>query len=278
MRLKVFIVLVVALLVGWIVSGQGLIIGQPVKPLSSSSGFTSDCGTVPVTRGLVQWICAKTFFNLGVANDAVVTNWPDSGPLFSNHLYRTNPFGGMQDPTFKTNSGIAAQPYAVLFGDAGSGSAMANSNAWFSGLPSAELIMVAKRSFSASDAGWMTMGSSGQDNFWYSGGTPNTFSDFGSTVRKNAGNLDFKSTNIFRVYLSTTNGSWTLYTNGATAAFTTAVNTVGWPTDASQALYGYSLPSGYPSGLHIFEVLAYTNILTSGERSSIDAWLATKYP
>jgi hypothetical protein len=61
-------------------------------------------------------------------------------------------------------------------------------------------------------------------------------------------------------------------------AFSTNVNTVGWPTNSARALYGYSLPSGFQSGLQLFELLAFTNILTTSERAALDAWLDSKYP
>lgn len=237
------------------------------------------CGTPPVTTDLVQWLCVNAF-TTKVDGDAV-DFWPDASPKLTNGVYWSSTLfggGGLIHPRYFAG-GANGLPF-IAFGDNTEYAPIVNSNAWWTGSSAAEIFYVIDSGgLTWTDGGFNHLGGSGFDDMLWAGSQPGdqAIMNFGSTVTKGLG-FGFKGWNgpIVLGFWSAAS-DWGCLTN-TSVAYSTNVNTVGWPASAATAIVaGCTYPTGFPVPYKLYEVLIYTNKLSDSDMTNTVNWLRGKY-
>ena len=224
-------------------------------------------GSPPAT-GLIGWWKADA---IAAANGASLAQWDDSSGS-ANHL--TQVVGGSQ-PTYATNqvNGLPAVRFTTQY---------FNVPSMLGGLTQAEVFVVVRIDLDPPVDGfqtglWNWGGTGERSHFPYVDGV--VYDDFMTGSRFTTGNPNL-SLAAWRCYNTSAanGGSWTSRLDG-TQLFTTALG-IGTFTNAGTSYVGLSLAGGgsnyYLAGW-IAEILFYNATLSSGDRSTVNAYLSAKY-
>jgi hypothetical protein len=204
-----------------------------------------------------------------VASDAdPVGAWDDES---GNGRHYTQATGGNR-PTFRT-AVVNSEP-VVRFA-AGSAQWLGGPD-FLTGFSAGEVVVVVKLNADPpfSDGGMWDFGSTADsEHYCYADG--NIYEEFGTTSRKSTGNPT-PALNSWRRYgVWSASGDFASYFDGASGSphYSTGTNTVGWTT---APFLGKSNAGFYLDG-DIAELVLSSAKLSSGDRSSLDSYLATKY-
>jgi hypothetical protein len=118
--------------------------------------------------------------------------------------------------------------------------------------------------------GW---GSDTAGSHWPFAGDNQIYDTFGTTSRKTVGDPTPALTTM-RVYnVRSATNAWSAHLDG-TQIFSTATNTTGWGTGTHNI--GFN-PTAQRLKGYIAEIILYSSVLSSGDRSIIHAYLNSKY-
>lgn len=148
----------------------------------------------------------------------------------------------------------------------------------FTGMTASEAFFICKNNHDPADnanrGGWGDFCSDGQDQHH-----PHTdgviYDGFGSTARKSTGNPSaaLDSNHLYNVI--STSSEWTANING-TQHYTTATNTVGWPT-AGNCMFGRSQSTTNHWEGQCAEIIIYDAKLSTADRDAIEAYVNARY-
>lgn len=237
-----------------------------------------ECGSPPVYTNLTLWLCAESLkVSPGYVEGQTFTNWTDISPGGTNGVYYTNKDSAAYVAPLFHSSGQNGKAY-VDVGDAGHSTPLVSSNAWFSGLTSGESFWVIHNSYILGLGwDWITSNTSSGYSRLTEGVTQNVWSSWGSTTYKDCNFGIYIVGGRFLIYdIYTANNDWAMYTNGV-VAFSTNSSTVGWPATAKAGYLTQSAPNGTQMGGRLYEILVYTNKLSTSDRTAVNNWLKTKY-
>jgi hypothetical protein len=215
--------------------------------------------------GLVAWFKADAIS--GKNDGDAISSWTDSSGN-TNHAVQAT---GSLQPLYKTaiQNGKPVVRFDgtddyVQFGDAsaltaGTGFIVAKANAD----PAA----------ASTNAGLWHLGTHAATPTFYPFTDSNVYDAFGTDSRKSTGNPT-PTLAAFNVYtVSSAAGAWTSWFNG-TQHFTTATNTVSFPTDPK---LGRGIAAGVALLGDIGEFLLYNSALSAGNRQAVEAYLKAKW-
>lgn len=227
---------------------------------SDGSGFS------PASiSGLTLWLKAHAI--TGLNDGDPVATWTD---LSGNGNNATQAVGANR-PKYKTNI-VNALPVVRFERDDSSNLGFADV---FSSLTAAEIFVAVKINtdppVAFADALWYFGSTASDSHYPFTDG--NIYEDFGTSVRKTVGNPG-QSLAIWAIYnITSISGEFTTRLSG-TQIFTTATNTVGFTTTAA---IGKSIGgAGFLDG-DIAEIIMYNAKLSSGDRTLVKTYLASKY-
>lgn len=226
-------------------------------------------GTPDTITGLHTWHKADAI--TGKSDGDPVAQWDDES---GNGWHLTQPTSGLE-PIYKT--GIINGLPVLRFDGAGARYAYADSV--FGGLSEGEMFVVIKLvndppNVSSKAGAWNFGSSSNRSHYPFTDGV--VYESFGSTARKNTGDPT-PSLASWRLYNPASSSTeWTSRIDGS-VHFTTATNTVGFPSSAIE--FG----SNYVGGTREFvdgdiaELIIYDNVLSSAYRTTVEDYIADKY-
>jgi hypothetical protein len=292
-RFPVIAALALLLLVGPLLA-QVFLPARRVVPFPSGEPPTcaeTECGTPPVTDGLVQWLCPNMLATcLGYTNLSLISTIPDISPKQTNGVWLTNLFGASNVETgaLHTVGGLNGKAYIQLGTPSGAAkrTPYANSNAWWTGVTAAQMfIVVDLNRQSATDMSLIQLSTVGvsPDAMWspnsYGAGDNRPRLKFASSVPKMISNdpiFKTASPTYLRLCIWSAANDWGVRSNNV-VIFSTNVNTVAWPGTAGEGLVGAYGAGGYPLYAAFYELLIYTNKLSDTDTTNIDNWLSAKY-
>lgn len=227
-----------------------------------SGGRTSTVFSPSQIVGLELWLKADAITGLNDADP--VTTWPDSSGKGRD---ATQSVGGNK-PAYKVNI-VNGKPVVRFNGS----SNFMNLPDFLTGFSAGEIFLVIKLNNdppTVGSGGLWEFGSAAQASHYpFTDGV--IYDAFGTDTRKTTVNPT-PTLAAWRLYnVSSASGAWTSRLD-TTQLFTTATNTVAWTTAPK-----FGTSSTFFTDGDIAEILIYSSILSSADRSSLSSFLSSKY-
>lgn len=242
----------------------GTLGSEGVKSATVINPDTS-AGTGGTYRALASnlWLRARQSSDYVLDGSSKVATWTDLSGTGNSLVSAGSGLGPAIDST-----GFTGGVTSVRMTAAG----QALTKASFSAPSAAEAFVVKRNNQATADQGLWILGSSGVQD-WVPAADTMVYDSFGSTARKTAGTPP-NSLNFGHIYNpKSAAGAWSVAMNSQSDWYSTATNTVGFP---STLTLGKNFIASTFDGW-IGEVLMFPRVLTTAERADVNAYLTSSW-
>jgi hypothetical protein len=255
-------------------------VGKVIAGTQATETETALAGTVTLAitnprqiTGLRLWLSAEA--ETAWTNGQEMTSWADHSGL-GNHAVATGTNAPIWAATGGPSSGEAVVWVGAAIGDDDAGGFEIPVSTWTS-LTEAEIVYsIMAYNNTGTESGFSRFSESPNDpNVFYAYSDGSLHDHFASTTRKDFTPASISVDTWHRYSTASKAGEWTARFENV-SKYTTATNTVSFPTTQSKSTLGYA--AGTVEQLNFLgrmaAVLVYDHVLTAPERAAVDTWMA----